>query len=491
MDPRAFRIAQAFVRAHVRQARYSREFLEWVERQKFRSPKTGDPIKFISLPYEEQARIHQQWAQRRQRPEEPESREQIEKRNLDIARNGEIIESEVLSTGGISGEPREGGVNQSYIVKLKHGDQEQVYIRKPVEGEEKHLRVGIPGGTYHAREQAAYEIDRMLGGDVVPATVTRGSDDGSYQLWIHGARALHGDDLEDVAEVVSIDELPKSPDFQRVNVLDLILGHEDRHKGNMLYYFEDGEEKPEKLRFVAIDNGLSLSSPNKIPDHHAYYHPFDAWYYEDREAAQKLMEQGEYLEAANLPRRQAVEAEKNGNKAVARALSDISPELQQQIRSIELDKVAESLVNSGVNEEGAVKATLMRIAALQENPEIFKQFLERAKDKPEDKRLEEAWLEFQYSSGQGDDLLARATDHLEPGLGAAVRRARKEQINETLHLVKPKQGWAPPEELENHTKAVEEELAKLDSWGIFEEGATEKAEAVTKRATVWDSWLGP
>ena len=51
-----------------RTARFvSREFLHWVDRQRFRHPQTGNRVKYKSLPAREQRRIHEQWS-RRQSP---------------------------------------------------------------------------------------------------------------------------------------------------------------------------------------------------------------------------------------------------------------------------------------------------------------------------------------------------------------------------------------------------------------------------------------
>lgn len=50
------------------QAAYSAEFLQWAGTQRFRHPETNNRVKFRSLPGEQQARIHEQWAQRRRRP---------------------------------------------------------------------------------------------------------------------------------------------------------------------------------------------------------------------------------------------------------------------------------------------------------------------------------------------------------------------------------------------------------------------------------------
>jgi hypothetical protein len=443
MDPRAYRIAQEFLRAHLRDAKYQPEFLEWTAGRQFRNPESGNEVQFQSLPSGEQKRIYQQWAKAKGVQEEssqtkkPQSKEEITQRNLDIARNGEVVSSEVLSTGGRGEGEDKVGINQSSIVKLRHNGQEQVFIHKPADGEEPHLRVGIPGGTYHAREQATYQLDQMLGGHgVVPATVTRG--DGSYQLWADGARAMHGKDLNELVGKVKADELHRSPDFERINVLDLISGHEDRHRGNMLYYFEDDKEDPEHLRFVAIDNGMTMAEPSDLPDHRAYYHPFGAMYAEPTIEDIGNLPTEKIQDPNHLRRQQqqlADEAEETGNKEVARSLASISPEMHEQLKQIDLGEAAKSLSSSGVKEQGAIRAALVRIAALQEDPKLFKQFLRRSSGK-----LDEAWREFQHSSG-----------------------------------------WTQPERLDNLFADAQKELEGFDSWGIFEEEPSRDSDEKTKR----------
>lgn len=465
MDPRAFRVAQAFVQEQLRRARYAPEFQRWTEGRKFRNPDTGNQVLFVSLPVPEQTRIYKQWAMQRvapptAEPARPRTPEEVDHRNQEIAREGKVVASQVLSTGG---EAAGLGYNQSFIVKLQHGDDEQIFIRKPAEGEQKHLRVGIPGGTYHAREQGAYDFDQLLGGrGVVPVTVSRGPADGSYQVWVQGARAMYDEDLNDLVRKVKPEDLHESQDFHRLNAIDLVMGHEDRHAGNLLYWFEEEEEeKPENLRFVAIDNGLIAATPSELPSHRAYYHPFK-WMW----TAEEGMSQQEQDEAAN-------KARERGDKAVAKSLSRIAPDLHEQFKQVDLSDAARTMAGAGVTEEGAVRAMLVRLAALQENPEIFKEFLERSNGD-----LEEAWREFQYSSGQRDDLLRRA--------GAMERR---DEIDKAVAAAEPEGGWTSPQVLENMFRELEKEQEGFDSWGIFaiEDAETKRAgdDAQTIRSVWW------
>jgi len=468
MDARAYRIAQKFVRAHVRRAKYAPKFLQYVDGRRFPNPNPKGRLKdvaFDTLPDDVKKRIYDQWRSKNNVEEpapqqkKPETTEEITARNIDIVRNGRETSREVLSSGG---RDSRSGTNESFIVQLEKDGQTQEFIYKPAKGEEPFLRVGIPAGQYHAREQAAYSIDAMLGGQgVVPVTHTRGKDDGSYQVWAEGARTMRDKDLDDLVEKVPIDKLSSNPDFQRVNVMDLLIGHEDRHRGNLLYYF-DGDETPDNLRFVAIDNGLSMSSPSKISDHHVYVHPFGSYYKWERgfEAQTK--------------------AKKAGDEAVAKSLSKISPELHERIKKLDLSAVAKSMSSAGVDEEGAVRAALVRIAAVQADPTIFKDILARHGGD-----LAEAWRDFQHLSGFKDDLLWRsgAGEKAEKKIDAAMRQAR------------PKGGWVQAVSLEQAQKAMND----LENWG--EDGAPDDvtAPAIPKKkdpdldfsmlANVRDRWI--
>lgn len=448
MDPRAYRIAQKFVQAHVRRARYAPEFLQWVEGRRFPNPNPRGRLKdilFDSLPDEHQKRIYDQWrkqkqvqeGQRQQQQPRPQSREEIHRQNLDIARHGKITSRRTLSEGGPSkeGEAKKPGVNASEIVRLEHNGQSQIFIRKPAQGEQDHLRMGIKGGTYHQREQAAYGLDSLIGGrGIVPVTHTRGNDDGSYQLWARGARPMHGDDMDELASKIKPEQLLESPDFHRLNVMDLIIGHEDRHNGNLMWSFE-GEEKPENLRLVAIDNGLSLASPPDYPGMQVYAHPFGQFFENDPDLPESDAEA------------QQKEYRKRGNETVVKALSNIDPELHKQLKQVDLGDAAKAMTDAGIDDEKAVRAALVRIAALQEDPKIFSQMMKRQGS------LDAAWQDFQFSSGKNDNLLFMA--------GA---EDREKDINRALKDHKPKGGWKNMD-MRQHVKDMQDMLADMDGWG--------------------------
>lgn len=272
---------------------------------------------------------------------------------------------------------------------------------------------------------------------------------------------MHGEDMDELVDKVPLEQISQSPDFERVNVLDLLTGHQDRHRGNLMWHF-DGEESPENLRFVAIDNGLSMGSPTEHPDHSVYVNPFAGWYQEP-EGADKM----DPFERAQVTEEAAAKAKKKGDKAVAKALSNISPEMIDAIRDIDLTDTAKALTSAGVDEEGAVRATLVRIAALQSDPTIFRDMLKRHGG-----NLDDAWRDFQHLSGYKDDLLWRS------GAGDEA----EQRINEAVSRARPKGGWTKPISLEEANKAMQD----LDGWGKTAppDAATAPAKAPADKGTV-------
>jgi hypothetical protein len=97
----------------------------------------------------------------------------------------------------------------------------------------KHLPMGQRAGFWEAykSEIAAYELDRLLGLDMVPVTVERrvGSDLASVQLWVEGCK--HVKDVDQSA-------CPKPIDWAkqvcRQKVFDNLIANIDRNAGNLL-----------------------------------------------------------------------------------------------------------------------------------------------------------------------------------------------------------------------------------------------------------------
>lgn len=140
-----------------------------------------------------------------------------------------------------------GGGHSNGVFKVEIDSATVVY--KPAQ-DEVPQRNGIATGEYWKHEVAAYQIDQMLGFELIPPTASingpRGT--GSIQQWV-GERGL--------------DAKAYTPqDQQMMGVLDYVLGSSDRHREN---YRTQTDGRPS-----AIDNGLTLPSS----DHDGMYSEF-------------------------------------------------------------------------------------------------------------------------------------------------------------------------------------------------------------------------
>jgi hypothetical protein len=119
----------------------------------------------------------------------------------------------------------------------------------------KHLPMGRHGGFWDAyqSEIAAYELDRLLGLDMVPVTVERrvGSELASVQMWVEGCRMVK--DVDQSA-------CPRPVDFAkqvcRQRVFDNLIANIDRNAGNILV---DGQ-----WNIILIDHSRAFAA-NTVP----------------------------------------------------------------------------------------------------------------------------------------------------------------------------------------------------------------------------------
>jgi hypothetical protein len=119
----------------------------------------------------------------------------------------------------------------------------------------KHLPMGRHGGFWDAyqAEIAAYELDRLLGLDMVPITVERrvGSELASVQMWIEGCRMI-----KDVDQATCPSPLEWAKQACRQRVFDNLIANIDRNVGNILV---DGQ-----WNMILIDHSRAFAS-NTMP----------------------------------------------------------------------------------------------------------------------------------------------------------------------------------------------------------------------------------
>jgi len=115
----------------------------------------------------------------------------------------------------------------------------------------KHLPMGQRQGFWEAykSEIAAYELDRLLGLDMVPVTLERRVEGNlaSIQLWVEGCRLL-----KDVDQKACPRPIEWAKQVCRQRVFDNLVANIDRNAGNMLV---DGE-----WNLVLIDHSRAFAS---------------------------------------------------------------------------------------------------------------------------------------------------------------------------------------------------------------------------------------
>jgi hypothetical protein len=115
----------------------------------------------------------------------------------------------------------------------------------------KHLPSGYRSGFWESykSEIAAYELDRLLGMDMVPPTVERrvGHDLASVQLWVEGCRLLKG-----LEQSKCPTPLEWAKQVCRQRVFDNLVANIDRNQGNLLV--------DEAWNMILIDHSRAFAS---------------------------------------------------------------------------------------------------------------------------------------------------------------------------------------------------------------------------------------
>jgi uncharacterized repeat protein (TIGR03843 family) len=138
--------------------------------------------------------------------------------------------------------------NAIFLVSLRLADHEGRAVYKPGAGERELW--DFPGGLYK-REAAAFELDRALGLDVVPATVVRPDapfGEGSIQRFIDARFDEHYFSLRDANN--------HHDALRAIAGFDLLANNADRKGGHLLIDQRD--------KVWAIDNALTFHAERKL-----------------------------------------------------------------------------------------------------------------------------------------------------------------------------------------------------------------------------------
>ena len=147
----------------------------------------------------------------------------------------------------IGGHTMPWGSNYTFLLWIKAGENQCVRaIYKPRDGE-KPLR-DFPSGTLYKREQAAYEISKLLKWPNIPLTVVRDGPYGvgSMQLYLDCDPRITYFDMRDTG----------SDDLFPLAVFDLLVNNADRKAGHCLLDATDN--------IWSIDHGLTFHSSFKM-----------------------------------------------------------------------------------------------------------------------------------------------------------------------------------------------------------------------------------
>lgn len=221
---------------------------------------------------------------------------------------------------------------------LEFEGKNRTAIMKFGEEELKTVRSGIEKGTMYRREAAAFQLDVELGGQtIVPRTVVRdpglGLGEASLQDFVTGAKttpqiekALGFDIVGNVAQA-------GNASARRMVMLDIIMANDDRHHMNVMFQAVKRKGKPASLKFIAIDNGLTF--PDKS---------MGRFLFPDGEPFGFFADSALALDKASV----------------------------KQLAKLKMRKIADILVEAKVPEK-AIRATMIRVKAMQRNPKVVQQ----------------------------------------------------------------------------------------------------------------------
>ena len=155
---------------------------------------------------------------------------------------------ELLRHGVLNVEGRvAGSSNQALLVSVSLGGTSALACYKAEAGERPLW--DFEEGLWR-REVAAWELDQLLGTDLVPTTVAREDAPfgvGSLQWWVEGATDDHYFTLREKEDLL--------PWFTDLCAFDVVANNADRKGGHILF---------DSVRCWAIDNGLCFHEEDKL-----------------------------------------------------------------------------------------------------------------------------------------------------------------------------------------------------------------------------------
>lgn len=168
--------------------------------------------------------------------------------------------------------------------------------------------------------------------------------------------------------------MSRHADVQRMLVMDEIMGHEDRHYGNLMYAWADpdGPKTADNMRVISIDNGYAFANPD----------------------AKRSAE--DFTTVACGER--CLPFEGSVYKGV---LEHVPEELHEKIKKVKIPDLLQSLKKSGITDRGALMASAARIMALQDSPDVIGKFLSGARSHDKGRK------QWRYTSAKEPQKLFR------------------------------------------------------------------------------------
>lgn len=138
-------------------------------------------------------------------------------------------------------------VSDAYKVTFEDGS---FGVFKPASGEYSGLSQYVDKGHQYKHEIATFELDKLLGTNIVPETVERTLPDvgvGSMMRWVENKKTFEDCAYMNISDVERLDKIGS----RKICFLDMISGQNDRHDGNVMVNYNFKELTP-------IDHGFSF-----------------------------------------------------------------------------------------------------------------------------------------------------------------------------------------------------------------------------------------